>query len=209
MMGITVTRGAGGAGYTWLSFAYATAASGADYDFAAYGNPLASWTVESFKFYYGTGAGWMGGAKTGLDAFGFANDAKTGLIEYAVRTNYKTARSPYEFSKLTAGQRNFRTAQTLGKTGANYLKIFKGLGVAGNVVTTGLSGYNAYHQIKDEGWSSAFVNHRDGLDAAVGAVGIGAGILAGVGIISNPVGWGIGIGVGVYMLGTFVYDVVK
>jgi hypothetical protein len=37
--------------------------------------------------------GWMGDANTNLGALGIANDAKTGIIDYAIRTNYKSART--------------------------------------------------------------------------------------------------------------------
>ena len=54
---------------------------------------------------------------------------------------------------------------------------------------------------------------RDGADAIVGAVSTVAGIaamteitVAGAVLISNPVGWAIGIGAGVYFGARFIYD---
>jgi hypothetical protein len=45
-----------------------------------------------------------------------------------------------------------------------------------------------------------------GLNAGVGVVGMGATTLAAFGIISNPVGWAIGLGVLGYGIGTLIYD---
>lgn len=42
----------------------------------------------------------------------------------------------------------------------------------------------------------------------VGAVGLGATALTTLGVISNPAGWGIGIGCLVYGGGCLIYDAV-
>ncbi|SHE85939.1 hypothetical protein SAMN05444377_101457 [Flavobacterium fontis] len=52
------------------------------------------------------------------------------------------------------------------------------------------------------------MEHRDGLDATVGAVGLGATALITLGIISNPVGWSIGIGCLAYGAGCLIYEAV-
>ena len=88
---------------------------------------------------------------------------------------------------------------------AKYMKFSKGLGVIGPAVTTGISAINVFNQAKVGGLKEMF-NHRDILDAGVGVLGLGATGLAVVGLISNPVGWGIGIGVLVYGAGTLIYD---
>lgn len=47
------------------------------------------------------------------------------------------------------------------------------------------------------------------LDAGIGIAGIAATGLAYFGLISNPVGWAIGVGVLVYSGATLIYDAVN
>lgn len=44
------------------------------------------------------------------------------------------------------------------------------------------------------------------VDLSVGLVGLGSTTLVAVGIISNPIGWGIGLGVTIYGAGRLAYD---
>lgn len=53
------------------------------------------------------------------------------------------------------------------------------------------------------------MNHRDFLDTTVGIVGLGTTGLVALGLVSNPVGWAIGIGVLAYGAGTLIYDSVN
>jgi RHS repeat-associated protein len=87
-------------------------------------------------------------------------------------------------------------------------KVFKVAGVVGTAVSTGYSIYKVSQQIQSGGVGNAF-RHRDILDAGVGSVGLGATALVAFGMISNPVGWGIGIGVLAYGAGTLIYDSLK
>ncbi len=48
--------------------------------------------------------------------------------------------------------------------------------------------------------------HRDVLDATVGAIGLGSTAAVALGLLSNPVGWAIGLGVLAYFLSTMIYD---
>jgi hypothetical protein len=91
----------------------------------------------------GGAPGWMGDVNSGVGAFGLANGAKTELIDYAIRSNYKSAQTWGEFNKLRPTQQAWRTTNTLGKTGATYLKYAKGLGVVGAGVSTAYSITNA------------------------------------------------------------------
>ncbi len=59
---------------------------------------------------------WASDANTGVNAFMVGNGAKTGLLNYAVRTNYKSARTASQFNKLRPTQQAWRTTNTLGKT---------------------------------------------------------------------------------------------
>ena len=90
---------------------------------------------------------------------------------------------------------------------ANSMKIANFLGRV-NIVTgifgTYHSGNMALTAYQEGGWEQ--VNAWDVSDAFVGAGGVVVGGLAMFGIISNPVGWGIGIGIGIYFTGRLVYD---
>jgi hypothetical protein len=86
-------------------------------------------------------------------------------------------------------------------------KFVKGLGVAGAVVSTGYSGYKVVNQYQAGGVGN--INPLDATDVGVGVIGIGSTILTGVGLISNPIGWGIGIGVTLYFGGRLVYDLIN
>lgn len=144
------------------------------------------------------GDGW-GAANTTIGALGLASGIKEMMIEGA--------------AALTRGTKiyNVNTTnliRTYGTSGAKYIKYSKALGVAGSVVSTGYSGYKAYEQYNKGGVNEVF-QHRDVWDAGVGVVGLGATGLAAFGIISNPIGWGIGIGVLIYGGATLIYDAVN
>ena len=98
-----------------------------------------------------------------------------------------------------------------GKTGdlasftKGYLKVFRGAGILGSVMTTGYSGYTAYGQFQEGGLNKVFDN-RDIYDATVGGIGLAATGAVYFGLMSNPVGWAIGTGVLIYGAGTLIYD---
>jgi len=58
------------------------------------------------------GTGWASDANTGVNAFIVGNGVKTELIDYAVRTNYKSARTVSQFNKLRSTQQVWRTTNT-------------------------------------------------------------------------------------------------
>ena len=143
------------------------------------------------------GSGWDA-TNTTLGALGLASGIKETMIEGG--------------AALTRGAKiyNVNTTsiiRTYGASGAKYLKYSKALGVAGSVVSTGYSGYIVYEQYNKGGANEVF-QHRDVWDAGVGTVGLGATGLAAFGIITNPVGWTIGIGALVYGGVTLIYDTV-
>jgi hypothetical protein len=71
----------------------------------------------------------------------------------------------------------------------------------GNLVTTGIAGYQVYNQYQ-KGGVKEVMHHRAILDAAVGATGLAATIF----LASNPIGWGISAGALIYGVGTMIYD---
>jgi hypothetical protein len=122
---------------------------------------------------------WASDANTGVNAFMVGNGAKTGLLDYAVRTNYNSARTASQFNKLRPTQQAWRTTNTLGKTGAQYLKYAKGLGYVGAGLTTTYSAVNA---------GSYYYN--GGTDWQVGTKATLDVIMTGVGFL-GPIGFGI------------------
>lgn len=120
-------------------------------------------------------------ANTAIAALGVANGAKTELIEYAGKLG------------------------ELSKTTSNYLRLFKRAGIVGSAVTAAYSGFNVAGQHNKGGWVEVF-KHRDIIDTTVGGVGLAATAGVYFTLVSNPVGWGIGIGVLVYGGATLIYD---
>jgi hypothetical protein len=141
--------------------------------------------------------GW-GAASTTLDAFGFASGIKETIIEGGAALS-----RGINISKVN----DVSLIRTYGVSGAKYFKYTKSLGVIGSIATTGYSVGQTINQYNSGGLSEVF-SHRDILDAGVGGVGLGASALAAAGLISNPIGWGIGIGVLLYGGVTLIYDAV-
>lgn len=101
----------------------------------------------------------------GLNAFGFANGAKTELINYAVRSGSRQAGIRAEL-------------QVLGKAGTRYLQAAKGLGFMAGVAGVAVTGIDAYNK-------GQWQNHH------TADVLIGVGSLY---LLTGPVGWAIGGG---------------
>lgn len=116
----------------------------------------------------------------GLNGYGVANGVKTNLIEAAVRYDYKSANSWWEFQHLRPKQQEFRKSRTLGKTGARYLNHFEKLGRRVAIVSGGLETYNyvSYSMLNGLQWD---VSLKYGLDMAL--------LIAGT--IGGPVGLAI------------------
>lgn len=87
-------------------------------------------------------------------------------------------------------------------------KVMKVTGAVGSAVSTGIAVSEVVDQYKKGGVGNVLQN-RSIVDAGVGAVGLAGTALATLGIISNPVGWGIGIATLAYSVGTLVYDSIK
>lgn len=127
----------------------------------------------------GSMPGWAADANTGIGAFNVANGLKSELIDYAVRSNYKSARTSSEFNNLRTSQQAWRTTNTLGKTGARYLKYVKGFGYVGAGLTTTYSAANA-----------GMYYYNGGTDWQVGTKATLDVIMTGVGFL-GPIGFGI------------------
>ncbi len=124
------------------------------------------------------GGGWSGdGLQTGLSAFASANTAKTGLLDYTVRTNYKSARSYSDFNKLRSTQKAWRTTNTLGKGGATYLNTFKIIGRATGIASAGLAINDAIQNPTTGNIIQAFATTGLALVRINPLVGIGLGIM--------------------------------
>ncbi|MFA9289803.1 MAG: hypothetical protein ACEQSF_01065 [Solirubrobacteraceae bacterium] len=119
-----------------------------------------------------------------VNGFGIANDLKLGLLEIG--------------SKGTQ----------IGSSMSKYMQFYKGLGIAGSAFTTGYSTGEAIGQYNSGGLSNVFT-HRDYFDATIGTIGLAAIPLTHFGLLSNPVGWGIGTGVLLYGVSTTVWDATR
>jgi hypothetical protein len=85
---------------------------------------------------------------------------------------------------------------------ANASKVVKWAGVAGTTFMTGVATYN----IVDDMSHNRSISGWDIADGSVGAIGLTGAGLSSVGIISNPVGWGVGAGVATYSWGRLWFD---
>ncbi|MBQ0128217.1 MAG: hypothetical protein KBT57_00110 [bacterium] len=118
----------------------------------------------------GSGLSGLQNASLLAQSFGLGNGAKTELMDWAVRTNYKSARSWGEFRNLRATQKEFRYVNTLGKTGTRYLNVCKGLGAAAAVTSMALTDANAISYYVNGG-KGAGVAIKAVMDTAMGIVG--------------------------------------
>ncbi len=78
------------------------------------------------------------------------------------------------------------------------------MAVVGSVLSTGYSTLQVYDQWDAGGIQN--VNGWDATDAGVGMLGLGATGAVYLGLMSNPVGWGIGVGVLLYSGSRLAYD---
>ncbi len=125
---------------------------------------------------------WITNTGRGVGAFMPANTTKEVLIDYV------------------------KTTGNIGKTGAKYLKIVRGAGVTGSLIGVGVSGVNIYNDYDKNGNGFGDVNNWDVADASVGIAGLGVTSLVTIGLVSNPIGWGVAIVTGVYFGARLIYD---
>jgi RHS repeat-associated protein len=139
---------------------------------AAYGEKAGRYITSTKNWALGLKAkkgegGLSGTDKTGygLNAAGIANGAKTGIIDYAVKS-----------SSTQTGIR--AELQVLGKTGTRYLSAAKGLGFMSGVAGVAVTGIDAYNKGEWQGHHTADV-----------LIGLGSLYL-----LTGPVGWTVGGG---------------
>jgi RHS repeat-associated protein len=145
----------------------------------------------------------------GSDYINTANNVNTGI---GVGTgvlggNYGlTANQTFRYAQRINGRVISAVELTAAHT-AQSLKVANAL-VRLNVVTgvlgTGYSTAKAFSDYNKGGWDN--VNGLDVADAGVGAGSLVVSGLVTLGWVSNPIGWGIGIGTGIYFGARFVYD---
>jgi hypothetical protein len=70
---------------------------------------------------------------------------KEELLEWAVRSSYKSNATREGWEALRATQKAWRVTNTLGKTGAKYLKFVKGLGYLGAGIGVASAGVQLYN----------------------------------------------------------------
>ena len=139
-----------------------------------------------------------------VSTIGNISSGVSGYAMYKVASGFKSNSNLWDFQKLTTKQKNFRiNAQlgakgnaVLGKYGLKILKYSKVTGIVGTAVGVGYSGYKIYN-----GTASTM----DYVDTGVGVASLGAAVF----LASNPIGWAIGAGAGVYFAGRLVYDLIE
>lgn len=134
----------------------------------------AQWDKDNLKL--------INSVNSGIGAFGFGNGAKTEILDFAIRSKFKSAKGWGEFKNLRPGQQSWRTTNALGKTGASYLKGAKALGKGVFAVTVLTSALNAGSAYMNDDPNVVGVIGKATLDIAMGYVGflgpIGFGISA-------------------------------
>jgi hypothetical protein len=133
-----------------------------------------------------------------------------GVVTGVLGGNYGlTANQTFKYGQRINGKLVTAAELTVAHT-AHSMKVANTLGRV-NLVTGVLgSAYSTGKAISDYnkgGWQN--VNGLDVADAAVGWGSVGVGVLATVGMVSNPVGWVVGIGTGIYFGARLVHDLSK
>lgn len=75
--------------------------------------------------------------------------------------------------------------------------MFSSMQIIQEEISVGISSYSIAESISNDQTPEAL----DVADVSVGLVGLGGTVLVAAGIISNPVGWSIGLGVTIYGAG--------
>ena len=147
----------------------------------------------------------------GISTVGNVSNGVSGYAMFSVANAFKSNSTLWSFQNLKSSQQAWRIntvlgpkgnarlgipGNALGKHGLKLLKYSKGIGVVGTVAGVGYSGYKIYN-----GTATTI----DYVDAGVGVASLGAAVF----LASNPVGWAISAGAGVYFAGRFIYDLIE
>jgi len=134
------------------------------------------------------------GIGTGLGSGMFGYTSKPAPFRYAQNVNGVTRSAPVLTRAHTLT--SLRAAANLSK-----------LNVITSVLSTGYTLGKINSDYQRGGWSNVY--NWDIADATVGVGGLAASGAVYLGLISNPVGWGIGIGVSAYYGARFLYEYTK
>jgi hypothetical protein len=144
------------------------------------------------------GGGGGSGLGTWLSGFDFAAGVYSEYVHN--HTTYTTTKGIEKNIIKANGQiRSARAARF-----ARASNLVRGVAVVGSVLSTGYSTLQVYNQWDAGGIKN--VNGWDATDAGVGMLGLGATGAVYLGLMSNPVGWGIGVGVLIYSGSRLAYD---
>jgi RHS repeat-associated protein len=151
----------------------------------------------------------------GQGGSGWVNDANNvntglGVGSGVFGGNYGlTANQTFRYAQRING-RVVSAAELTAAHAAQSMKVANALGrinVITGVLGTGYSAAKVYSDYNKGGWNN--VNGLDVADAGVGAGGLVVSGLVTLGLVSNPVGWCIGIGTGIYFGARLIYDLSK
>jgi hypothetical protein len=166
------------------------------------GKELRRWTKENELFiqYEGRWSSVMEFGSSGTDGWSmpeWAANATTGLgvTTGIIGGNYGLTRN--HAYRYAYGGKTARQLTALHFT--HHMKVANFLGrvnIVTGIIGTYHSGSMALSAYQEGGWEQ--VNPWHVSDAVIGAGGVVVGGLAMFGIVSNPVGWGVGFGIGLY-----------
>jgi len=112
----------------------------------------------------------LGQINSGIGAASVGLGTQNELIEFSVRTSFKSAQTWNEFRALRATQQSWRYANSLGKTGADFLKGTKILGAGLAIGSTAITATRAIMYYANGGTNSS-VGIKAGLDIVMTGVG--------------------------------------
>ncbi len=146
--------------------------------------------------------------KTYNDLFGNESFMIEQMVHLRATEILKTKVSMFTFGyRVPVENQNYRILKVFGKN-TKYVKVFgavKIIGGVASVVSPFVTGFEMYDKWSD-GNPNTYIEGRDVMDLGVGIVGGTTTVLVALGYVTNPVGWVIGIGCGVYGLVTFIID---
>ena len=110
------------------------------------------------------------------------------MMDYAVRTSFKSANSWYAYNQLRGTQKAWRQMAILGKDGSTLRNGMNVLGKGVFAIQASVSGYSAISALASDDANKWGVTGKAALDLTIGAISVWGG----------PVGWVVG---GVYVIG--------
>lgn len=150
----------------------------------------------------------VGGAHTFNDIIGNSTFLVDVRVQFRATQSLKTKVSWFTYGlKVPEKSQDYRILRAFGKN-TRYVKVFGYVKIAGGVTSVAapfITGYEMIDKAYDDD-PNTNIKTRDWVDLGVGTVGAVGTVGVTFGLISNPVGWVIGIGCGVYGIVTFIID---